>query len=81
MQLRGNEQLRDQALFNLAIGSTRRACDLLKMSRISRVAAGSTRDDFAAKDPASSSVRDYRANPTIDRRLDRGTFFMFLLLW
>ena len=57
---------RDLALFDLAIDSKLRACDLVKTSGARRVAWRSRRrstDRHAAEDPAIRAVRDHGADP------------------
>lgn len=58
---------RDLALFNLAIDSKLRACDLTKL-RVRDIAHGdhvSTRDRDAAEDPAAGAVRNHRSDESI----------------
>ena len=67
-------KLRDLALFDLAIDSKLRGCDLVAL-RVHDVVQGSTGrlpcDRHAEEDPTPSPVRDYRADPGRGQRLDR----------
>jgi hypothetical protein len=56
---------RDLALFNLAIDSKLRACDLVKLRvrDVPRRRDGISGDRVAAEDPTAGAVRDHGADP------------------
>lgn len=53
------EQTRELALFNLAVDSKLRSCDLVKL----RVRDSKPRHRHAAENSSAGSVRDYRTDP------------------
>jgi hypothetical protein len=66
VRLQLSSRVRDLAMFNLAIDSKLRACDLTKL-RVRNVCHGEhiaqPRDDHAAEDATARTVRDYGADP------------------
>ena len=66
-------QCRELALFNLAIDSKLRACDLMQFAsarRLPRSGHGLSGTRSAAKDPAACSIRNYRAHSRRGSGLD-----------
>ena len=72
LRLQLGARTRELALFNLAVDSKLRSCDLVKL-RVRDVTHGAhrrPRDRHAAEDPASGAVRSHRANSRIHCSLD-----------
>ena len=73
IRLQLEHRARDLALFNLAIDSKLRGCDLVAL-RVHDVVQGShrqPRDCHAEEDPAAGAIRTHRANAGRCRRVDR----------
>ena len=75
IRLQLDHQVRELALFNLAIDSKLRGCDLVGASRSRCVPEQScrpARDRHAEEDPAAGAIRDHRANARRGRGLGQG---------
>ena len=75
IRLQLDHRARELALFNLAIDSKLRGCDLVGL-RVHDVVQGShvapARNRHAEEDAAAGAIRDHRTNARRGRRLDRG---------
>lgn len=74
IRLQLDHRTRELALFNLAIDSKLRGCDLvaLRVHDVMQGRACAAGDCHAEEDPASGPVRDHRANTGRGRRVDHG---------
>jgi hypothetical protein len=80
LQLGG--KTRDLAMFNLAIDSKLRACDLAKLRArcLHGHSCSAPRDCHAAEDAAAGPIRDHRANAGKRGKLDQGSWAVSLRL-
>ena len=76
IRLQLGKRLRELALFNLAIDSKLRGCDLVKL-KVRDVAHGEqaikTGDGHATKDPSAGTVRNHRSNPNRSHGMDKAS--------
>ena len=72
MRVQDEDRERDLVVFNLAIDSKLRACDLLQI-KVSDIASGHSDQqashDLSAEDRSTCSIRDHTENPKIDQSL------------
>jgi hypothetical protein len=71
IRLQLGHRVRELALFNLAIDSKLRGCELVGL-RVHDVVQGSHVDGHAEEDPAVGTIRDHGTGARRDRRRDRG---------